>query len=49
MALARGSSLGPYTITAEIGHGKMGVVYRAADPCLKRQVGSVKLRLRVAV
>ena len=38
MSLASGSSLGPYTITAELGHGGMGVVYTAQDPRLDRQV-----------
>ena len=38
MSLAPGSSLGPYTITAEIGRGGMGVVYMAHDPRLDRQV-----------
>jgi len=37
-----GSRLGPYTITAELGHGGMGVVYTAQDPRLKRQV-AIKL------
>ena len=38
MALASGATLGPYTITAELGHGGMGVVYTAQDPRLDRQV-----------
>ena len=38
MSLSAGATLGPYTITAEIGHGGMGVVYTAHDPRLDRQV-----------
>ena len=32
MTLAPGSTLGPYTVTAALGHGGMGVVYTAHDP-----------------
>ena len=38
MSLAPGSSLGPYAIRAELGHGGMRVVYTAHDPRLDRQV-----------
>src|SRR5499427_3154989 len=38
MALQAGTRLGPYEITAPIGVGGMGEVYRATDTNLKRQV-----------
>ena len=38
MALASGTRLGPYEITAQIGEGGMGEVYRATDTTLNRQV-----------
>jgi serine/threonine protein kinase len=38
MALTAGTQLGPYEITAPIGAGGMGEVYRARDPRLKREV-----------
>jgi hypothetical protein len=36
MALQAGTSLGPYEITAQIGAGGMGEVYRAKDTKLGR-------------
>src|SRR5437870_2176432 len=38
MALASGTRLGPYEITAPIGAGGMGEVYRARDTRLERSV-----------
>ena len=38
MALTPGTRLGPYEVTAQIGVGGMGEVYRATDSNLKRQV-----------
>ena len=38
MALAPGSRLGPYEVTALIGSGGMGEVYRARDTKLNRDV-----------
>ena len=38
MSLTSGSRLGPYEITAQIGVGGMGEVYRATDTKLKREV-----------
>ena len=38
MSLTLGTRLGPYEIGAQIGVGGMGVVYRATDTSLKRQV-----------
>src|SRR5688572_15930989 len=38
MALAAGARLGPYEVTAQMGVGGMGEVYRARDTRLKRDV-----------
>ena len=38
MALQPGTRLGPYEVTAQIGVGGMGEVYRARDTKLKREV-----------
>ena len=38
MALTPGAKLGPYEVTAPLGAGGMGEVYRASDPRLRREV-----------
>ena len=38
MSLSKGDRLGPYEILALVGQGGMGVVYRAHDPRLRRDV-----------
>ncbi|HJZ70314.1 MAG TPA: hypothetical protein VKE51_01165 [Vicinamibacterales bacterium] len=45
MALNPGARLGPYEITAPIGVGGVGDVYRATDTKLKRQVAIKALPL----
>ena len=41
MALSPGTRLGPYEITAQIGVGGMGEVYRATDTKLARDVEGI--------
>ena len=48
MALTPGTHLGPYEITAQIGVGGMGEVYRATDRNLKRSVAIKVLPASVA-
>jgi serine/threonine protein kinase len=48
VSLTSGTRLGPYEITAQIGAGGMGEVYRATDTNLKRQVAIKVLPAAVA-
>ena len=48
MALTPGTRLGPYEVTALLGEGGMGQVYRATDTNLKRQVAIKVLPASVA-
>ena len=48
MPLTPGTRLGPYAITAQIGEGGMGEVYRATDTKLKRDVAVKVLPSHVA-
>jgi serine/threonine protein kinase len=48
LALTPGTRLGPYEVTAQIGVGGMGEVYRATDTNLGRQVAIKVLPKAVA-
>ena len=48
MTLSPGTRLGPYEVTAQIGAGGMGEVYRATDTNLKRSVAIKVLPASVA-
>ena len=48
MALSSGTRLGPYEVTAQIGVGGMGEVYRATDTKLKREVAAKVLAAALA-
>ncbi len=47
MPLTLGTTLGPYEVSAKIGEGGMGQVYRATDTKLNRQVALKMLVLEL--